>query len=308
MIPSCLLYRLWKPMYSKETENDLVPRYYHPLAMPIYLETQVDLEGDYAKTNWDLKHQSETVFFVINETTTDYIRVTLKQVPNKSNPEIWDNDIFRTTVFLTPDMSRREDPLVRRNKENLYNLGSNGTFPFNSDPDAGAGGSASASLLNKLSPRVAAGGISEAAHNEDFAALTGRKYSVTSTNNPRDFGFGQIPNIFVNRPSMPTEDNNYDATRDNSTNTFFAGERYGTLPANKGDVIRVVSRTVLWKEGVEKAYDGGLVFIVTDGPEAPVFTGDIVTLKTDSLNPYMKGATGDSHQFNNKIRPELDGS
>jgi hypothetical protein len=299
------LQGLWKPMYSKETEKDNIPRYYHPLAMPLYLETQADLSGDYVKSNWDLKHQTETVFFIINETTTDYIRVTMKQVPNKSNSEVWDNDLFRATVFFVPDSTNRGDGLARRNRENLLNLGSNGTFPFNSDPDAGAGGSASASLLNKLSPRVS--GLDSAARNEDFAALTGRKYFAHSTNNPRDYRLGGIANIYSNRPGMP-EDNIFDDVKDNSENTYFAGERFGTLPVNKGDVIRVVSRNVLWKEGVEKAYDGGLVFIITDGPEPPVFTGDIVTLRTDSLNPYMKGRDGSFPPIYNKIRPDLTGA
>lgn len=299
------LQGLWKPMYSKETEKDNIPRYYHPLAMPLYLETQADLSGDYVKSNWDLKHQTETVFFIINETTTDYIRVTMKQVPNKSNSEVWDNDLFRATVFFVPDSTNRGDGLARRNRENLLNLGSNGTFPFNSDPDAGAGGSASASLLNKLSPRVS--GLDDAARNEDFAALTGRKYFAHSTNNPRDYRLGGIADIYSNRPGMP-EDNIFDEAKDNSENTYFAGERFGTLPVNKGDVIRVVSRNVLWKEGVEKAYDGGLVFIITDGPEPPVFTGDIVTLRTDSLNPYMKGHDGSFPPIYNKIRPDLTGA
>ena len=316
---------LWKPMYSKETEGyvkadgtvvppDNIPRYYHPLAMPLYLETQVDFDGEYVQSNWDYRHQSETVFFIINETTTDYIRVTMKQVPNKNDIAVWDNDLFRATVFFVPDSTNRSDGLSRRNSENLLNLGSNGTFPFNSDPDAGAGGSASASLLQKLCPRNV--GIDTAAYNEDFAALTGRKYFTASTHAPRDYQLGGIADIYVNRAKdsqgktikkMP-DDNIFDNVNDNSYNAYFAGERFGTLPVNKGDVIRVVSRNVLWKEGVEKAYDGGLVFIITDGPEPPVFTGDVVTLSTDYLNPYMKGVDGSFPPIYNKIRPDMSGA
>lgn len=316
---------LWKPMYSKETEGytkadgtvvppDNIPRYYHPLAMPLYLETQVNFDGEYVQSNWDYEHQAETVFFIINETTTDYIRVTLKQVPNRNDSSVWDNDLFRATVFFVPDSTNRSDGLARRNSENLLNLGSNGTFPFNSDPDAGAGGSASASLLQKLCPRNVS--LDDAAHNEDFAALTGRKYITASTNSPRDYHLGGIADIYSNRriddndkrvKKMP-DDNIFDPAADNSYNAYFAGERFGTLPVNKGDVIRVVSRNVLWKEGVEKAYDGGLVFIITDGPEIPVFTGDIVMFGTDSLNPYMKGVDGSYPPIYNKIRPDLTGA
>ncbi len=307
---------MWKPMALDtnivEADRRDVPRYYHPLAMPIYLEAEADLSGDDMKSNWDIKHQTETVFFVINETTTDYIRVTLKQEPNTANSEVWDSETFRATVFLVPDSSKRGDPLSRRLSENLYNLGSNGTFPFGStSQDAGTGGSASAAMLKLLCPRETDNNIYKASHNEDFAALTGRKYiaqSTSLTSTTYDYQLGGIPNIYSNRPSMP-EDNEVNVGGSTQyNNAYFAGERFGVLPANKGDVIRVVSRTVLWKEGVDKAYDGGLVFIVTDGPEAPVFTGDIVTLGTPDLNPYMKDRSGSYPPIYSNVRPDTNGS
>jgi len=54
--------------------------------MPLYLETRARLNiGDGEVTNRDFRHQASTIFFVINETTQDYIRVELKQVPRRTN-------------------------------------------------------------------------------------------------------------------------------------------------------------------------------------------------------------------------------
>jgi hypothetical protein len=146
-------------------------------------------------------------------------------------------------------------PLERRHRENLYNLGSNGTYPFGTDPELGQpGGSSSPAMLLKISPRGYGDnltGIDEAAKNEDFAALTGRKYSVVSSDNRRYFNLGdpsrteRIIGLFSNRPTMPEDNDQNVAGRNETRTTFFAGERYGTLPANVGDVIRVVSRNVL---------------------------------------------------------------
>jgi len=138
----------------------------------------------------------------------------------------------------------------------------------------------------KVSPRgygSAVTGIDEAAKNEDFAALIGRKYSVVSSANRHYFNMGdpsrteRMIGLFSNRPTMPDDNDQNVGGRNETRTTFFGGERYGTLPANVGDVIRVVSRNVLWKQGVIAAYNGGLVFIVREGPEAPEFTGDINT-------------------------------
>jgi hypothetical protein len=70
----------------KAVDNITTPKYYQPLGMPIYLETRARINvGNNYETNRDFRHQSSTVFFVINETTQDFIRVELKQVPRKTN-------------------------------------------------------------------------------------------------------------------------------------------------------------------------------------------------------------------------------
>jgi predicted outer membrane repeat protein len=321
------LQRTWVPLLPNENATDNVPRYYHPLGMPIYLETKARTNiGDFMVTNRDFKHQGSTVFFVINETTQDFIRVDLKQIPRKygTTDSLWADDIYRATVFLTPDSSDRGNTSSRRLAENLFNLGSNGTYPFGTDPDAGSGGSGSPELLKKLSPRALSSnevnpGIGTAAMNEDYAALAGRKYSVISERyefKPYQTWFklgddvttSRIVGLFSNRPTMP-EDNDVvvPPNRNETITTFYAGERYGTLPANVGDVIRVVSRNVLWRQGITKAYDGGLVFIVKEGPEAPVFTGDITTWGTPELNPYVTDTNGIYPVYANQ-RVDEDGS
>jgi hypothetical protein len=61
----------------------------------------------------------------------------------------------------------------------------------------------------------------------------------------------------------------------NGNVTLFGGERYKALPVNVGDKISVVSRTVLWKDGVDAAQAGQLSFKIVDGVNPPIFTGDI---------------------------------
>jgi len=146
--------------------------------------------------------------------------------------------------------------MERRHRENLFNLGSNGTYPFGTEPEIGQpGGSSSPAMLAKISPRGFGHdvtGIDDAARNEDYAALGGRRYSAVSTYNRSYFNLGdpsrtnRMIRLFSNRPTMP-EDNDTPAGGgvNESRTTFYGGERFGTLPANVGDVIRVVSRNVL---------------------------------------------------------------
>ncbi|MDR0926350.1 MAG: hypothetical protein LBO69_01110 [Ignavibacteria bacterium] len=300
------LQGVWAPkVYDSNLTDPLVPRYYHPIGLPIYLEAKArTLEGDYNATNRDIKHQASTVFFVINENTQDYIRVELKQVPesyNEAEGGLWAGDVLRTTVFLVPDSTNRNSAELRRDKENLRNLGTNGKYPF--------GGENTLTMLKKLSPRydnINYAGIEEAALNEDYAALIGRKYQVNSTNyrdyNPGAyFNMGGTNPLFFNRPLMPEDNDVIVGAQTESKTTYFAGERYGTLPANVGDVIRVVSRNVLWRQGFQKAYDGGLVFIVESGIQPPLFTGDVNMYNdsTGKLNPYISDKNGNFPIYRN---------
>jgi len=163
--------------------------------------------------------------------------------------------MLRATVFLVPDSTDRGVPLERRHGENLFSLGSNGTYPFGTDPEFGQpGGSSSPSMLTRISPRgygIDMTGIYTAALNEDNAALRGRKYSALSSSDRHYFNLGdpsrtqRIIGLFSNRPTMPTDNDENFQGRNESRTTFFGGEKYGTLPANVGDVIRVISRNVL---------------------------------------------------------------
>ncbi len=234
--------------------------FYHPIGQPIYLEAEADYNGLIERSNHDPLVKNETVFFVINETTSDFIRINLEQVSEDAP----NRELFRGRVELVPDSSNRlGNTLIRRSAEGLENYGSN------------LGGVTS--LLDNLY---------RDAYKEDGATLPGRKYS----NVKAQFG-GVGTNIFSNRPDLPTEN----AGRA----TFFAGERYRALPVRVNDTVRVVSRTVLWAEGINAAYDKGAEFVITSGVEKPQWTGDIVRLQTEpviEIRPNMddiKNANGD---------------
>jgi predicted outer membrane repeat protein len=225
--------------YAADEEGNV----YHPISQPLYLETMVNYDGLIERSNHDPETVNETVFFVINENTTDYIRVNLKQVSEEGDN--WET--FRTRLDLVPDRSNRNvNPLLRRTDEGLANFG------------------VGANLYGK---------IANNALNEDLGTLPGRKYENAFDN------LGNATNLFSNRPALP-DDNITGTTRQA---TYFAGERYNSLPVNVGDVVRIISRTKLWKEGDVAAYEGGISFEVTQGVEEPEFTGDVITLQTDTL-------------------------
>lgn len=217
--------------YSPNTAGD----FYHPIGQPLYLEAEADYDGLIERSNHDPYLANETVFFVINENTGDFIRTNLLQV----SEEAPNREVFRGRIDFVPDSSNRiNDPTIRRSTEGLFNLG------------------VGVQLL---------GALEDNPSNEDNATLLGRKY-INNENS-----FGNINVIFSNRPDLPQENNDRAA--------FFAGERFSSLPVNVGDVIRVVSRTVLWQEGVVPAFDGGISFEISAGIENPQFTGDIVRLR-----------------------------
>ncbi len=222
-----------------EFRPDKDGNYYHPIGYPLFLEAQVNYEGLAERANHDPRLLNETVFFIINETTGDFIRVPLKQVDENAPYR----EIFRARVELVPDSTNRNpNTTIRRTEEGLYNLGT-GSY-----------------LLQQLRFNP---------EKEDRAALSGRRYHAGTTQ------FANVPNLFSNRPSMPPSNQ--------GNQTFYAGERYRALPVNVGDVVRVVSRTVLWKDGVIPAYDHGIEFKIVGSTEPPVFTGNIIKLQTDTV-------------------------
>lgn len=212
--------------------------FYHPIGYPLYLETSVNYEGLAERSNHDTRLLNESVFFIINETTGDFIRSNFRQVSENAPYR----EIYRSRVELVPDQTGRPEPTARRSSEGLYNLG------------------VGAALLDAIRWQP---------NKEDRATLIGRKYSAGTT------ALGNLPAIFGNRPGMPTSNA--------GQQTFFAGDRYQALPVNVNDIVRVVSRTVLWREGVVPAYDDGISFKVVGTTEPPIWTGNIVREQTDTI-------------------------
>jgi predicted outer membrane repeat protein len=225
-----------------EFKADINGVYYHPIGYPLYLEAKANYEDLIRRSNHDPRILNESVFFVINLKTGDFIRTNLKQVDEDAPYR----ETFRSTVELVPDSSFRTDPTWRRTSEGLANLGSG--------PE----------LLDNLLQN---------AFNEDYGTLKGRRYSAD------DNALGRVPNLFSNRPTMPVSN----LISGTSWTTFFAGERYQALPVRVGDSVLIVSRTILWREGIHSAAVKGIAFRITESTEPPVFTGDIVKLKTDTI-------------------------
>ncbi|MEI6088953.1 MAG: YCF48-related protein [bacterium] len=231
---------------------------HHPIGYPLYLEANVDYRGDENLSNNDPLMLNESVFFVINESNNDIVRVNLKQV-GEGAPYL---EVFRNTVELVPDSSHlagynnQNRYINRRLSEGLKTIG-NG-----------------AELLRKLRRN---------AMNEDYSALQGRKYHA----DVKKLGLNEniqdmlVNKLFSNRPTMPTS--NQDGN--NSMTTFFAGERYRALPVKVGDTIRVISRTFLWRtaqiDDIDGVMKGGLKFVVSESSLPPHFTGDIPKLKNN---------------------------
>ncbi len=219
-----------------EYRSDEDGLYYHPIGYPLFLEALINYEGLAERSNHDELVLNETVFFVINTITSDFIRVNLSQF-DESAPF---REIFRTRVEFVPDSTNRtQNTLWRRTAEGLANFG------------------VGENLLRK---------IEDNPYNEDRAAMGGRRYHAATAS----VG-GAQGSLFSNRPSMPASNNGFV--------TFYAGERFRALPVNIGDSVRVISRTVLWKEGVVPAFEDGIAFEIVNSTKPPVYTGNVDYLK-----------------------------
>lgn len=227
---------------------------YHPIGYPLFLESianfQDYLDGDNNRTNNDVLARHESVFFVINRATGDFIRVNMRQLSNAS-------EILRARIDLVPDNDRRTvDPVARRTRENLANLGV--------DRD----------LLDSLYRN---------ARNEDLAALSGRKYqgaatSLGASSSGAAVQYNQLQG--ANPIGLPTDTDNGNFV------TYFAGEKYDALPVANGDSVIIVSRSVLWKDGVDAALATGIFFKVTNSVAAPQILGDKQTLESITTPEY----------------------
>lgn len=158
--------------------------------------------------------------------------------------------IFRGRLELVPDSTFGGDPNIRRSYEGLASYGTGAT------------------LLSR---------IADNANAEDSSALAGRRWDgsvVLGELGGPTFQLG-------NRPALPANNAGKE--------TYYGGERYRALPVVEGDVVTIVSRTVLWKDGVIPAIEGGLQFRVGTTTNPPVFTGSADTLGTSpNLIPEMR--------------------
>ncbi len=209
----------------------------HPIGYPVFLEARADYDQTAEVSNNDARAFNESVFFMINERTGDYIRVNLRQ-------RTATDTLFRGRAELVPDSTNGGDPNIRRAYEGLATYGTG------------------ASLLSVLYQNPIA---------EDSSAMQGRRWDGSTT-------LGQLGGSnfrLGNRPALPTDNNGKE--------TYFGGERFRALPVKAGDRVLVVSRTVLWKQGVTDAINGALSFIVNNNTVPPSYTGSGDTLRNSPL-------------------------
>ncbi len=156
----------WISAIQAEWKTDETGNSYHPIGYPLWLETKVNYDGIAEVSNNDPNLLNETVYFVINQTTGDFIRTNMRQVSEDAPFR----ETFRSRVELVPDSSSRAaNTFVRRTAEGLANFGTG------------------SDLLKSLQ---------RSATNEDKSALQGRKYDEAGTN------FATDPNLLSNKPTF----------------------------------------------------------------------------------------------------------
>lgn len=239
---------------------------YHPIGYPLYLEARANYDDLTRRSNHDPRLLNHSVYFVVNLNTGDYVRANLEQV-SENAPH---RETFRATIELVPDSSERRDPTWRRSAEGLANLGSG--------PE----------LLKRLYLN---------AYDEDFGVLQGRRYTAQTHRL-----LGRVPDLFSNRPGMPASN----LIGSESRTTYFAGERYRALPVRVGDSVQIVSRTILWREGVHEAAMKGTAFRIVESTVPPVFTGDIVHLQTDTIYKMLPSEENPDEKVEVKITEFLN--
>jgi predicted outer membrane repeat protein len=123
---------------------------------------------------------------------------------------------------------------------------------------------------------------------EDSAALAGREYTLS----PSDL-LAAGDSVFMNCESSGPK-----------TGTWYAGEKYHTLPVRPGDNIYVISRTQLWKYGAAYAIANGLQFTIGN-VLPPQFVGDIPALASDPYNPNVRFLKEDVNYNNTSAKTTL---
>ncbi|NBP66989.1 MAG: hypothetical protein EBU66_20375, partial [Bacteroidetes bacterium] len=126
---------------------------------------------------------------------------------------------------------------------------------------------------NSLLPFIADNPVSE-----DSAALGSRRWEM-QLDDARSHNYANNEKVnYINRASLP-------ASIPNGAVTYYAGENYNSLPVRPGDFIRVISRSVLWREGVNSAIDKGISFRINGSVPGPRWTGSAVSVANPQVNP-----------------------
>lgn len=263
---------LWRQIRRLQTEFAVDHRtneFSHAIGYPLFLEARARYQGeDVNQNNDDPLVLNESVFFVINDSTGDFIRVNMRQMTDlqtRDNDGAYPREYLRGRVDFVADSANRTGTTsrVRRTYEGLLNLG--GT----------------SSLLPS---------IEDDARNEDFASLQGRRYEIEFTGNALQYPNNQRV-AYSNRADLPASVK----AGTNNRVSYFAGERYNTLPVRPGDFVRVVSRTILWKEGVDAAINKGIGFRINGSVPPPVFTGSKIAVENPNVSPQFLSS------FRNKV-------
>ncbi|MDW8075068.1 MAG: T9SS type A sorting domain-containing protein [Bacteroidota bacterium] len=207
----------------------------HPIGYPLFLEARADYSSlAPVFSNLDSRSINETVFFVINTTTGDYIRVNLKQVDASS-------EVFRARVEIVPDSTFGGQVLggyaARRNAEGLANFGGD------------------------LTSILAA--IKRNAFNEDAGALQGRKYMASvQANQLGGSGFR-----LSNRPSLP-------ASNQGMETYFAGERYVAIPAKAGDEIAIVSRSVLWREVGANTdAFNGALIFRVGTSTPPPVWTG-----------------------------------
>lgn len=163
----------WLASMQDEFRPDANGNSYQPLGMPLFLESRVNYDGLIENNNHDPLMLNEAVYFVINQTSGDLIRVNMRQVSEDAPGR----EVFRARVDLVPDSTYSPaTPLERYNRASMRRSGEGiANFGIGSD------------ILNALY---------RDADKEDRAVLVGRKYDANINE------FANDPAIFSNRPSL----------------------------------------------------------------------------------------------------------
>jgi len=252
---------LWKELRKLQGEFAIDHRsgeFTHPIGYPLFLESRAQYNGEDINTNNDDPLLlNESVFFVINDSTGDYVRVNMKQmtdVQTTDNDGAYPREYLRGRVDFVADSAERTGTTsrVRRFYEGLVNYG--GT--------------------NSLLPFIADNPVSE-----DSAALGSRRWEM-QLDNDRTHNYGDDRVTYINRASLP-------ASIPNGAVTYYAGENYNSLPVRPGDHIRVISRSVLWREGVNEAINKGISFRINGSVPGPVWTGSAISVANPQVNPIF---------------------